>query len=84
MSRLLTVLYQDEFVPTNPLREKTRAFKLTGTYSSINGLGNSRTDDIYLLMLFRSSVVETAGMSGVLQPLIADIRVWRKERSWPR
>ena len=68
------ILYQDEFVPTNPLRGKAKTFKLTGTYFSIDGGSNSRTDDIFLLMLFRSSVIETAGMSGVLQPLIADLK----------
>ena len=73
---LQIILYNDEFVRTNPLGNKTGKYKVSAFYFTIGNLPckkRSMLNSIYLLLMFPSTFIEQYGYETLLDPMIRDL-----------
>lgn len=69
-------LYTDAFGTTNPLRGKSKKHKLMGIYFSVeNSQPSTRTEEVYLAMLFNESLIKSYGLEALLKPMSQDLKL---------
>ena len=73
---LSLLLYYDDFTVTNPLGSRNKKGKLGVVYFTICNFSTSsrsKTRNIYLALMFRSSYVKKYGWAKILEPLVKDL-----------
>ena len=76
-NKLMVNLYNDEFVVSNPLGNKTRKSKILAFYFTLGNFSNklnSKVENIFLAVLSLSKYVQKYSVERVLAPLIEDLK----------
>ena len=74
--RIMLNVYDDEFVVSNPLGNKTRKCKVTAFYFTIANFSaqiNSKVQNIFLLCLVLHKHIKKYGIQPIMDPVIQDI-----------
>ena len=79
---LQIIYYIDDFTLTNPYRDRSKKYKISGQYYTLGNLEpkyRAKLDTMQLSILCRTSYIKKYGLNAVLQPLLRDVAVLETE-----